>query len=103
MYAIIEDRGRQFKIQEGQEIDIDFRGVPKGSSIQFDRVLTVSGEHGVRLGQPTVAGATVSGEVLGARLGDKIYIQKLRRRKTTRRRTGHRQVYTRVRIQKIEA
>ena len=101
MYAVIEDGGRQYKIQEGQEIDIDYRDVPRGISIQFDRVLAVSGEAGLHVGKPTVAGASVAADVIGAKLGDKIYVQKLRRRKTMRRRTGHRQIYTRVKIQRI--
>ena len=103
MYAIISDSGRQFRVEEGQELEVDFRDVPQGGELVFDRVLAVSGDDGLKLGKPVVEGASVSAEVLGAELGKKIYVQKFRRRKNSRRRTGHRQVYTRVKINKIEA
>ncbi|MCA9215729.1 MAG: 50S ribosomal protein L21 [Planctomycetales bacterium] len=101
MYAIVEDGGRQYKVQEGQFVNIDYRDIPAGESIQLDRVLAVSGGDGVKIGKPTVDGASVSAEVVGVEMGDKIYVQKLRRRKNLRRRTGHRQMYTRVKIGKI--
>jgi large subunit ribosomal protein L21 len=103
MYAIIADGGRQYKVVEGQELEIDFRDVSQGDQLTFDKVLAVSGDTGTTVGAPAVAGATVTAEVLGATIGDKIYIQKFRRRKNYRRRTGHRQTYTRVRISKINA
>jgi large subunit ribosomal protein L21 len=103
MYAIIADGGRQYKVEEGQELEIDFRDLPQGGQLTFDKVLAISGEAGPRVGTPTVAGASVTAEVLGAEVGDKIYIQKLRRRKNYRRRTGHRQTFTRVKISKINA
>lgn len=102
MYAIIVDGGRQYKVEEGQELDVDYRDAPKGESLTFDRVLAVSGEGGLRLGSPAVEGATVSAEVLGINQGEKLVVQKLRRRKNSRRKTGHRQLYTRVKISKIE-
>lgn len=101
MYAIIEDGGRQFRVEEGQELDLDYRDVPGGSPISLDRVLAVRDDGGLQLGRPTLAGATVSGEVLGPKQGPKLIVQKFRRRKTYRRKTGHRQLYTRVRITKI--
>lgn len=103
MYAIIADSGRQFKVEQGQIIRVDFRDVPAGESIIFDRVLAVSGSDGVKLGQPVVEGASVKAEVLGEQKGEKLVVQKLRRRKTLRRKTGHRQTYTRVMIQEIVA
>jgi large subunit ribosomal protein L21 len=104
MYAIIATDGRQYKVSEGQEIQVDLREDAKeGDKVTFDKVLLVSGNGGVQVGQPAVAGASVTAEVLGQELGDKIYIQKIRRRKNFRRRTGHRQVYTRVRIDAITA
>ncbi|MCA9170899.1 MAG: 50S ribosomal protein L21 [Planctomycetales bacterium] len=101
MYAIIEDSGRQYRVEEGQELEVDFRDVNPGDSLTFERVLAVSNGSSLKAGKPVVDGATVSATVLGARLGDKLYVQKFRRRKNSRRRTGHRQVYTRVRIEKI--
>lgn len=102
MYAIISDSGKQFKVQEGQELDIDFREAAKGDEVKFDRILAVSGEAGLKLGSPVVDGASVSAEVLGVHQGEKLVVQKIRRRKNSRRKTGHRQMYTRVRIGKIE-
>ena len=99
MYAIIAADGRQYKVQQGDEIQIDLReGANSGDAITFDQVLLVSGEAGVQVGKPTVAGASVAAEVLLQEKGEKIYVQKMRRRKNFRRRTGHRQKYTRVRI-----
>ena len=99
MYAIIATDGRQYKVSEGQEIQIDLRDdVREGDKVTFDKVLLLSGGDGIQVGQPVVAGANVSAEVLGQELGEKLYIQKIRRRKNFRRRTGHRQMYTRVRI-----
>ena len=103
MYAIISDNGKQFKVQEGQELDIDFRKATKGDELKFDRILAVSGENGLKLGAPMVDGASVTAEVLGIEQGEKLVVQKLRRRKNSRRKTGHRQMYTRVRIGKIES
>jgi large subunit ribosomal protein L21 len=104
MYAIIADGKRQYRVEEGQELEIDYRqAASKGDELEFDHVLAVSGEQGLQLGQPALNGAKVTAEVLGVQQGPKIFIQKLRRRKNYRRRTGHRQLYTRVRINKIES
>jgi large subunit ribosomal protein L21 len=103
MYAIIADSGRQYKVEEGQELEIDYRELPPGSELAFERVLAVSGDEGLQLGQPAVEGVKVLAEVLGPTMGDKIYVQKFRKRKNSRRRTGHRQIYTKVRINKIGA
>lgn len=102
MYAIISDGGRQFRVEEGQELEIDFREAAKGDALKFDRVLAVSGESGLKLGSPVVDGASVTAEVLGIEQGEKLVVQKLRRRKNSRRKTGHRQLYTRIRIGKID-
>jgi large subunit ribosomal protein L21 len=102
MYAIIEDGGRQIKVEEGQEIDVDYRGLPRGEQIRFDRVLAYRDDDGLRLGQPALDSAAVTAEVLGPGQGPKLVIQKLRRRKNSRRKAGHRQLYTRVKIRKIE-
>jgi large subunit ribosomal protein L21 len=101
MYAIISDSGRQFRVEKGQEFEVDYRDVQAGDKITFDAVLAVSGEGGLKLGKPTVSGASVTAEVLGARMGDKLVIRKLRRRKNSRRKTGHRQLYTAVRVEEI--
>ncbi len=103
MYAIIVDGGRQYKVEEGQELEVDYRELSKGDELTFDRVLAVGGEGDVKLGTPQVEGVSVSAEVLGVSFGDKLTVQKFRKRKNSRRRTGHRQMHTRVRINKISS
>ena len=101
MYAIISDGNRQYRVEEGQEVVIDYRDVPAGEKIKFENVLAVGGEGDTRLGSPLVKGASVAAEVLGPEKGEKIVVQKLRRRKNSRRKTGERHIYTRVRVGKI--
>jgi len=104
MYAIISDGGRQYKVEEGQILNLDYRDLAAGESLTLDQVLLVGGaETSVRLGKPLLVGATVTAEVVGVKQGDKLYIQKMRRRKNFRRRTGHRQMYTQVKINQINA
>jgi large subunit ribosomal protein L21 len=101
MYAIIVDGGRQYRVEPGMEVVVDFRDIAAGENIEFPKVLAVGGEGGLKLGMPTVDGVSVIASVLGPKQGEKVYIQKFRRRKTYRRRTGHRQLYTRVKIESI--
>jgi large subunit ribosomal protein L21 len=103
MYAIITDGNRQYKVEEGQELSIDYREAPAGQQIVLDRVLAVGGEGDVRLGTPLVEGASVTAEVLGTGQGEKLVVQKMRRRKNFRKKTGFRATNTRVRIAKITA
>jgi large subunit ribosomal protein L21 len=102
LYAIISDGGRQLKVEEGQTLDIDFRDLSAGEQIKFDRVLALRNDEGLQIGQPTLGSTSVTAEVLGASKGPKLVVQKFRRRKNYRRRTGHRQIFTRVKISKIE-
>jgi len=101
MYAIIVDGGRQYKVTEGQELVIDYRDASSGDALKFDRVLAFSNGSQLSIGQPTLGGALVTAKVLGVLQGPKLTVQKFRRRKTYRRRTGHRQLYTKVQIEKI--
>ena len=98
MYAIIIDGGRQYKVIEGQELVIDYRDASSGDELQFDRVLALSTGDQMQLGEPTIGGANVTAKVLGATQGPKITVQKFRKRKGYRRKIGHRQLYTRVKI-----
>ena len=101
MYAIIDEGGRQHRVTAGDTIRID-REVPEGeSNVTFDRVLLVGGAGDARIGTPAVAGATVTAEVLGEARGPKIDIFKYKRRKGYRKRQGHRQTYTAVKITAI--
>ena len=102
MYAIIEDGGRQFRVEEGQELEIDYRDTTSGEEVKFERVLLGRADDGVKIGTPQIEGASVTAEVLGTSQGKKLVVQKFRRRKNSRRKTGHRQLYTRVKISKIE-
>ena len=101
MYAIISDGKRQYRVEEGQEVLVSYRDVPAGEKIKFESVLAVGGDGDTKLGLPLVKGASVAAEVLGPEKGEKIIIQKMRRRKNFRRKTGERHIYTRVRIGKI--
>jgi large subunit ribosomal protein L21 len=103
MYAIIDDHGRQYTVRAGDLIDVDLKGGEGQESITFDRVLMVRDGSGTRVGTPTVEGAKVTGTVLGEVKGRKIVFRKYRRRKNYRRKIGHRQHFTRVRIESIEA
>jgi len=100
-YAVVVDGGRQYRVMEGQELEIDFRHLPAGSEVVFDQVLAVSKAGKLTLGAPLVKGAKVKAEVVGLVQGDKIFVQKFARRKNYRRRTGHRSLATKVKIKSI--
>ena len=102
MYAIISDRNNQATVRVGDEITCDLMGdAERGSNITFDTVLLVGDEGSVKIGKPTVEGATVTGEVMGEARGDKLVVFRFKRRKNIRVKRGHRQSYTRVRITDI--
>ena len=101
MYAIIQDSGRQFKVEEGQLLDLDYRELAAGQEVKFDQVLAYRNDDGLQVGRPLLESAVVTGEVVAVSQGPKLVVQKLRRRKNSRRKTGHRQLYTRVKITKI--
>jgi large subunit ribosomal protein L21 len=102
MYAIIVDGGRQYRVEPGQKLDIDYRdGSNSGDTLEFSHVLAIGGDGDLKLGSPALSGAKVTAKVLGVQKGEKLYIQKFRRRKNSKRRTGHRQTYTRIEIGEI--
>ncbi len=101
-YAIIEDSGTQLKVEPGDRFEIDIRDLKDGqTTITFDKILLVSGDAGVKIGQPTVAGATVTAKILGQIKDDKIYVERFTRRKGFHRRVGHRQKYLAVQVEAI--
>lgn len=101
-YAIIEDSGTQFKVEPGDKFEIDLRDLADGqSTITFDKVLLVSSDAGVKIGQPLVAGATVTAKILGQIKDEKIYVERFIRRKGFHRRVGHRQKYIAVQVEAI--
>lgn len=106
MYAIIEESGGQRKVTEGETVFIDLYeqgNAAAGSSITFDKVLVVGEEGGTaKFGQPFVAGATVTAEIVDPAVkGDKVHIYKFRPKKGSKRKTGHRQRFTTVKITAI--
>ncbi|HEX4000614.1 MAG TPA: 50S ribosomal protein L21 [Pirellulales bacterium] len=101
MYAIISDGGRQYKVEEGQTLHLDYRSLSAGAEVKFDKVLAYSDGSKTTLGSPLVGGATVTGEVVGLAQGPKLVVQRFRRRKNSRRHNGHRQLHTTVKISKI--
>ncbi|MFN7471596.1 MAG: 50S ribosomal protein L21 [Roseiflexaceae bacterium] len=102
MYAIFRDRGMQYRVQEGQMLDIALQSeAAAGSELTMDEILLVGGEQTV-VGSPTVDGAKVVLKVIGAVQDDKIVVFRYKSKKRYRRRTGHRQDLTRVQVTKIE-
>ena len=98
MYAIIEQGGRQYRVTGGDTIQIDREVGEDEKTVTFDRVLMVGGEGQPRIGTPLVSGVTVTADVIGPVKGPKIHIIKHRRRKGYRRKVGHRQQYTAVKV-----
>jgi large subunit ribosomal protein L21 len=102
VYAIIRDRNQQTKVKQGDVILCDLNGKQPGDKITFSDVLLVGNEGNVRIGKPTVAGASVTGEVLGEESGPKVIAFRFKRRKNVRKKRGHREHYTRVKITGIQ-
>ena len=101
MYAVIESGGKQYRVSEGDAISVEKLPYQVGDEVEFDRVLLVSGEDGVTIGQPIVKGAKVVAKVESEGRGRKILVWKYRPKQRYRRRQGHRQAYTCLRIEKI--
>ncbi|CDZ99825.1 50S ribosomal protein L21 [Jeotgalicoccus saudimassiliensis] len=102
MFAIIETGGKQVKVEEGQSIFVEKLEVEEGAEFTFDKVLFVGGDS-VKVGVPTVEGATVTATVEKHGRGKKINVIKFKRRKNYSRKQGHRQPYTKLTIGKINA
>lgn len=102
MYAIIRDRGMQYRVEEGQELNIALLDADAGSQVEFGEVLLIGGESPL-VGAPVISGAKVLAEVLREQKGEKIVVFRYKNKKRYRRRTGHRQKYTRVAISQIVA
>jgi large subunit ribosomal protein L21 len=100
MYAVFEDGSRQYRVSEGDVVQLDYRDAEIGSRLEFPRVLLYKGSEDLQIGKPLVAGARVLAEVVD-HPSTKLYIQHFRRRKNYRRLRGHRQPYTAVQIRSI--
>jgi large subunit ribosomal protein L21 len=103
MYAIFRSGDKQFRAEPGETIKVPALSAEVGESVTFDDVLILHTDDGVQVGQPTVEGATVTGEVVEHGKGKKVIVFKWKRRKDYRRKQGHRQKYTAIRIDEINA
>ena len=102
MYAIIESCGKQYKVAEGDVVFFEKLDVEEGKNITFDKVILVSDEGKVQIGNPYVTGAEVEGKVVVHGKGKKIIVFKYKAKKNYRRKQGHRQPYTKVEITAIK-
>jgi large subunit ribosomal protein L21 len=104
VYAIIRDRGMQYRVEQGQVLEIDLiEEAAAGSQIELGEVLLVGDGEAVQVGTPLVSGARVVAEVIGEQKGEKIIVFRYQNKKRYRRRTGHRQRYTKIKISQIIA
>ena len=97
MYAVIKTGGKQYRVSEGQLLRVEKLAGKKGDKINFGEVLLVGGDS-PKIGQPLVKGASVAAEIVAEGKGPKIVVFKFRRRKNYRRKNGHRQPYTELKI-----
>jgi large subunit ribosomal protein L21 len=103
MYAIVATSGKQFRVSEGDRIVVDRVSANVGETVRLDSVLMVAGDGGPMVGTPFVSGAAVEATVVSHRSGDKIIVFKFEARKRKRRKTGHRQQLSELRIGAIRA
>jgi large subunit ribosomal protein L21 len=101
MYAIVEIAGQQFKVSKDQKIFVHRQEGEEGGKVTFDKVYLVDNEDVVKVGSPTVEGATVNASILSHVRGDKVLVFKKKRRKGFQKQTGHRQDFTRLLIESI--
>lgn len=102
MYAIIETGGKQYRVEKGDIIDVELLGTEKGSKVEFKSVLFINTGSSTKVGKPHVDGTVVIGELMQEVRGPKVISFKYKKRKNYRRKVGHRQNYSRVKITEIE-
>lgn len=103
MYAVIASGGKQYKVQEGEILKVEKLDGQVGSEVAFDQVLLLSDGEAVKIGQPTLADVAIRGHIIEQGREKKILVFKYKRRKRYRRKQGHRQSYTAVKIDRIDA
>ena len=103
MYAIISSGNKQYKVQEGDIITVEKLGVEAGSAYNFDQVLALGGDTDLTIGTPYVSGATVSASVIGDGKAKKVIVYKFKAKKGFHKKKGHRQPFTKLKIDKITA
>ena len=101
IYAVIETGGKQYKVSPGQVIDVDRLGVGEGNTVELDRVLLIADDEKVTVGTPIVEGAKVMATSQGEGKGKKVIVFRYKSKVRYRKKTGHRQLYTRLAIDKI--
>lgn len=101
MYAIVETGGKQYQVQAGQIVDVERLPAEVGQEVELDQVLLVADDDEVQVGQPTVEGAKVRATVLRQDRGRKMIVFKFKPKERYRRKAGHRQSFTRLRIDEI--
>lgn len=102
MYAVIKTGGKQYRVQKDDIIEVELLDAEVGASVTLDEVLLVGSEGKAKIGAPTVAGASVKADVLNQKKGDKIIVFKKKRRQNYRRKNGHRQPITVLKITDIK-
>lgn len=100
-YAVIRSGGKQYQVSEGETVRVDRLAGEPGSKVSFEEVLVIGGAE-PKFGTPTIKGAAVEGEIIGEVLGEKLVVFKFRKRKRSRKKAGHRQSYTSVKITKVK-
>lgn len=103
MYAVIKTGGKQYKVEEGKWVDVELLHKEDGDAVSFEEVLLVSDGDNTKVGSPTLENAKVTGKVVKNDRKKKVIVYKMRPKKHYRRKAGHRQYFTRVMIEKIEA
>ena len=102
MFAIVTIAGQQMKVTEGQEIFVHQLEAKEGDKVTFDQVLLVENDGDLSFGTPVISGASVGATVLGNQKGDKVIVFKKKRRKGYKKKNGHRQALTEIKIDKIK-
>ena len=103
MYAVIETGGKQYRVQEGDTIFVEKLGAEEGADVTFDKVVALGKDDGLVTGTPYVEGTRVTAKLLKNGKSKKIVVFKFKAKKNYRNKKGHRQPYTKVQIEKIEA
>ncbi|MBI4509819.1 MAG: 50S ribosomal protein L21 [Deltaproteobacteria bacterium] len=103
MYAVIQTGGKQYRVEEGATIRVEKLEGDRGRTLEFDQVLLVADGENIKVGAPSVPGAKVTAEIASQGLGEKLVVFKFRRKKGYRRKRGHRQPYTALKITGITA
>tara|TARA_R110002096_G_scaffold16898_3_gene57738 strand:- start:617 stop:931 length:315 start_codon:yes stop_codon:yes gene_type:complete len=103
MYAVIQTGGKQYRVEPGQTLSVEKLPGENGDPVQFEDVLLVSDEDKLNIGRPMVKGASVKAEIIEQGKDQKVIVFKLQRRQNYRRRYGHRQLYTSIKINEVVA